>query len=744
MEYIEPKPVEEKPHAKRNKIIIGSVIGSLTLAAIGVGTYFLIDKIFLDYNNIELYTYTYRLDENGKANGSIITKTKLDVSVPSNLRIPRRLGGQPVVEIADNAFQYQSDIVSINFPDSLEYIGSYAFSECKNLEKFNTPKNLKFVGTRAFEETAWLDSAYDGEVMIGDLLYAYKGYIDDNTILVGSANSSLINEYPTSNVINLDEYINMSSGVFEDQPGIIAVEYPSKYEEVNDDMFYGCTSIEKIVLPSSIKRIGNNAFAFCSGLTSNPDFSHIEYIGDAAFAYSNISGELTFSEGLLDVGFEAFRGNKELTKVRYNSNQQNILDYTFEDCEKLEEVIFPDSEYVPATSHIDSIGSSAFAKTNIKSFCVPFNVRTIHQSAFSGCEELETLKLYNNVTGTHLNKRSETDTGYTDWKIDEDFYQGVSSLGVKAFEDSFKFKEIILVNKENEAVSMANSVHIPVSLSTIGGSDSRIFAMTSVTSIDLTQETTENTPRKFGGLSTIAIKVFEDARELVNINLGKTITTIEESAFRGCVKLQSVVIPLSVTRLDASIFQGCSALESVTFEKSEVLSSSVTKIHNYAFQNCTSLAMFAIPSKVTEIGNNAFDGCTSIQTISFITDDKGVRLSIAKEAFQNCTSLVSINIPSYTNSISERAFKNCSSLEELELPKNINSIGDGVIDGTTSLTKLTLNAAKVVSVNTNNIDSETGMIKNTGLTTVYVPANLVEQYNNHTLWSHYTIVAIAA
>ena len=52
MEYIEPKPVEEKPHAKRNKIIITSVVSALTVAAVGVGAYFLIDKVFLDFNNI--------------------------------------------------------------------------------------------------------------------------------------------------------------------------------------------------------------------------------------------------------------------------------------------------------------------------------------------------------------------------------------------------------------------------------------------------------------------------------------------------------------------------------------------------------------------------------------------------------------------------------------------------------------------------------------------------------------------
>ena len=69
MEYIEPKPVEQKPHAKRNKIILGSTIAALVVGAIAVGYYFLIDKIFLDFNNIEIYDYSYKYDENKNITG---------------------------------------------------------------------------------------------------------------------------------------------------------------------------------------------------------------------------------------------------------------------------------------------------------------------------------------------------------------------------------------------------------------------------------------------------------------------------------------------------------------------------------------------------------------------------------------------------------------------------------------------------------------------------------------------------
>ena len=39
---------------------------------------------------------------------------------------------------------------------------------------------------------------------------------------------------------------------------------------------------------------------------------------------------------------------------------------------------------------------------------------------------------------------------------------------------------------------------------------------------------------------------------------------------------------------------------------------------------------------------------------------------------------------------------------------------------------------------------EDGKIKNCGLEKIIVPANLVEQYQTHDVWSHYTVEAIPA
>ena len=67
----------------------------------------------------------------------------------------------------------------------------------------------------------------------------------------------------------------------------------------------------------------------------------------------------------------------------------------------------------------------------------------------------------------------------------------------------------------------------------------------------------------------------------------------------------------------------------------------VTRIGNYAFQNCTGLTLVGIPEGVTEIGNWAFSYCTRLENI----DMPNSLVSLGEAAFMSCNSFTSIHIP---------------------------------------------------------------------------------------------------
>ena len=55
------------------------------------------------------------------------------------------------VSIADNAFDGQKNMTSITIPQSVKYIGQYAFRDCSSLKEVTLPENLLELGSSAFK-----------------------------------------------------------------------------------------------------------------------------------------------------------------------------------------------------------------------------------------------------------------------------------------------------------------------------------------------------------------------------------------------------------------------------------------------------------------------------------------------------------------------------------------------------------------------------------------------------------------
>ena len=100
----------------------------------------------------------------------------------------------------------------------------------------------------------------------------------------------------------------------------------------------------------------------------------------------------------------------------------------------------------------------------------------------------------------------------------------------------------------------------------------------------------------------------------------------------------------------------------------------VTRIHDSAFEDNTTLRTVTIPSSIKSIGDSAFEGCSALETVNF---SQGLE-TIERDAFKNCKSLAELNLPFGLKSIDGWAFYGMSSLKTLEFPESIEYLGDGL------------------------------------------------------------------
>ena len=112
-------------------------------------------------------------------------------------------------------------------------------------------------------------------------------------------------------------------------------------------------------------------------------------------------------------------------------------------------------------------------------------------------------------------------------------------------------------------------------------------------------------------------------------------TKVREYLFYNCTTLALTSLPESITSIGASAFVDCSNLTLTS------LPEGLTSIGESAFRKCTHLALTSLPESITSIGNYAFAGCISLTSITF----KGTPSSISSSAFNGCKNLTDIKVP---------------------------------------------------------------------------------------------------
>lgn len=249
----------------------------------------------------------------------------------SNVVIPEEYSGLPVVAIADNVFDGNAHIKSVEIPSSVKRLGGKAFANCPKLTTVYFPEKLDSIGMGCFSKCTSLESVVlpEGikELVSAEFLYcdslktvtipasvesvfytAFMGCLNLEEIKVASGNSV----YTVSGNCLIDK--ENKELVIGTSKSVIPTD--GSVTSIGDGAFYHRASLTKIVIPESVTKIGENAFYSCDSLQS----IHVL--------------------GATEIGIRAFFGCSKATYVILSNKLTKIDDYAFLQCTSLENIFF--------------------------------------------------------------------------------------------------------------------------------------------------------------------------------------------------------------------------------------------------------------------------------------------------------------------------------------------------------------------------------------------------------------------
>ena len=332
--------------------------------------------------------------------------------------------------------------------------------------------------------------------------------------------------------------------------------------------------------------------------------------------------------------------------------------------------VFKERKYIRSVTipnTVKSIGKAVFYRCySLSNVVIPDSVTTISAYAFENCSALRYISIPDSVT--HIGTRAFAGTALTEMKLP---------------------KNLVYLGARVITGTDIRSITIPKTVTQLEENDGGYHGSFYESNIEtLVFE---------AGLTKIPSRALHGARNLINVTIPETVTSISQYAFAECNILESISIPDSVTGIGTGAFKDSGLTEiklpkNLTYLGSRVITGTAIKsitipktvtqleendggFHGSFYESNIETLVFE--AGLTKIPSRALHGARKLKNVT-IPDSVTY---ISKYAFAECNILESISIPDTVTGIETGAFKD-SGLTEIKLPKNLTYLGSRVITGT--------------------------------------------------------------
>ena len=281
---------------------------------------------------------------------------------------------------------------------------------------------------------------------------------------------------------------------------ITSVEISGNLWEIPSRSFYrDFPSLSEVTVTAEDCRLGHQTFAELENLET-VTLSAGTSIGTLCFEGSALESIVLPDEDCTGQG--AFKNCKNLKKVVFNSNLEEVNTQTFYGCTSLKEVELPESTRI--------ISYQSFACSGLESIEIPDNVVVLQGESFRGCENLKSVKLPASLI--------RSDDGENHFADCINLTTVIMPQGADPIFDPWFFKNC-----------------------------------DSLTDIS------------FHTASTIGQSMYQGCDGLTSLTIPQGVREIGANAFSGCLNLSYVTVPETVTAIGDQAFAACGRLKAVAF-----------------------------------------------------------------------------------------------------------------------------------------------------------------------------------
>lgn len=430
-----------------------------------------------------------------------------------------------------------SNILAVEFPNTIEEIGNNAFSDCENLSSVVMPQNTA-TGTKIGDYAFFYCKSLTAAVLpVTVTTFGYSVFRQSNNVIIYCKSGSAAETYAKNNghsysdISEYNEYTASGDG-WSIKNGILNIT--ADFQDTPWEDYYDSVKIISVE----------------EGVTSLPDF---------AFSGLRYVISVSLPESLESIGSYAFSNLYKLESLEIGKNVSQIGSNAFNGCDSLEKItVSPENLYFTTENGIlysKDITKLVFfpSSINYTSYTLPASVTEIESRALTG---------YGGVAAL------------TEILVEEGSASYASVDGVL-----FSLDKTVLVSYP--AANTREFYQMPDTVTCIG--EYAFASAGNLTGLEFSSN-----------LREIKNNAFTSCRKLTEVTLPRSMRTLGFGAFQNCIALKKVVAAKGLETIDRSVFNYCPALEEA------IIPSSVTSIGQNAFNNCENITIYGTEGSIAQ------------------------------------------------------------------------------------------------------------------------------------------------